>query len=281
MGNNILSAISNIVAFHSNDLNRYASTYLIRINATGEQVEFYVKDSLADSFTRSQPQKDADYAKIFSWLGNQNNPPDVILKGGDAFEIKKIESPKSSLALNSSPPKDRFYKSDPLIVSACRACEKDDWEYKDFFYVIGYAKKGTLKYLFFVHGECYAADKKVYENPIKKIKSALTSSNLALSQTNELGRINKVDPLGITNLRVRGMWAIQNPIEVFNTVYTYDESKSFSLVAIMTTDKYKSLPKEDIATIQTNQSIAIKDMSIKDPNNPAKRLDTKFITTSW
>jgi hypothetical protein len=281
MGNNILSSISNIVSFHSNDLSRYASTYLIRINAVGEQVEFYVKDSLAHSFTKSQPQRDADYAKIFSWLGNQNNPPDVILMGGDAFEIKKIESPKSSLALNSSPPKDRFYKSDPLIASACRVCEKDDWEYKDFFYVVGHAKKGILKYLFFVHGECYAADKNVYETPIKAVKSALASGSLALSPTSELGRINKVDPLGITNLRVRGMWAIQNPIDVFKGDYTYDESKSFSLIAVMTKDKYESFPKGDIAAIEKNGSITIKNILIKDPNNPAKRLDAKLITTSW
>jgi hypothetical protein len=282
MGNSVLSAMNNIVRFHNNDLSKYASSYLIRINAIGEQLEFYVKDALADSFTKSQLQKDAEYSNVFSWLGNQNNPPDVILKGGDAFEIKKIESPKSSLALNSSPPKDQFNRSDPQIVKACRECENSHWDHKDFFYVIGYAQKGVLKNLFFIHGKCYAANKNIYEKPVNAVKSALTSGDLELSETRELGRVNKVDPLGITNLRVRGMWEIKNPIVVFQDIYSYDKTKNFSLIAVMTKGKYyNSMPQEDIDAVENNALINIKDVNVKDPNNPAKRLDAKMITSSW
>ena len=42
--------------------------------------------------------------------------------------------------------------------------------------------------------------------------------DVEFSETNELGRVNKVDPLGITYLRIRGMWGIENPIKVFNYV---------------------------------------------------------------
>ena len=51
MANNILRAILNIAAFGNNDLRSYASTYLNRINAVGEQLEFYIKDAVATSFT--------------------------------------------------------------------------------------------------------------------------------------------------------------------------------------------------------------------------------------
>ena len=103
MANNILQAILNIASYKNNDLKSYASTYLNRINAVGEQLEFYIKDAIASSFKLSQNKKEEEYSKVFSWLGNQNHPPDIIIKNGDAFEIKKIESLKSALALNSSP----------------------------------------------------------------------------------------------------------------------------------------------------------------------------------
>jgi hypothetical protein len=50
-----------------------------------------------------------------------------------------------------------------------------------------------------------------------------------------------MDPLGITNFRIRGMWEIENPLRVFSYVYSLDERKSFSLAAILTKEKYTSL----------------------------------------
>src|SRR3990167_9371197 len=112
MAPNVIRAILNIASYKNNDLKSYASTYLIRINAIGEQLEFYIKDAIASSFKLSQPKKEEEYAKVFSWLGNQNHPPDLIIKDNDAFEIKKIEGFKSSLALNSSPPKNKLHADD-------------------------------------------------------------------------------------------------------------------------------------------------------------------------
>jgi hypothetical protein len=283
MGNNAISAILNIAKFHNNNLKVYSSTYLNRINAVGEQLEFYVKDSLANSFKLSQNKKDFAYSKVFSYLGNQNNPPDMILKKGDAFEIKKIESPTSSLALNSSPPKDRLYSSDPRITESCRKCEQ--WSVKDLFYVIGYAKKGILNYLFFVHGLCYAADKSIYEKihePLKKeITSILDSRGLESGKTIELGKVKKVDPLGRTELRIRGMWSIKNPINAFSGICKLDKSKKFSLFSLIKKDKYDSFPPKDIEMLEKTKSIKVEDVEIKDPNNLAKNLDAKLIRIEW
>lgn len=285
MGNNIIAAIGNIVSFHDNNLRDYASTYHIRINAVGEQLEYYVKDSLANSFTGAKAEKENEYSRVFSYLGNQNNPPDTILANGDAFEIKKIERPKSSLALNSSPPKNRLYSRDSRITQACRECDGGDWENKDLFYVIGHTSGGNLKYLFFVHGLCYAANKEVYERVESAVRDgtsdALEGTGLELGETRELGRINRVDPLGITYLRIRGMWGIDNPLKVFEGIYEYDDGDDFSLIAIIKSDKYASFPKDDRSVIENNDEINIEDVEIRDPNNPANRLNAKLITSGW
>ena len=58
MPGNILRAILNIASFKENSLKSYASTYLNRINAVGEQLEFYIKDAIASSFKLSQNKKE-------------------------------------------------------------------------------------------------------------------------------------------------------------------------------------------------------------------------------
>ncbi len=281
MGNNILRAILNIASYKNNDLKSYASTYLIRINATGEQLEFYIKDAIASSFRLPQNKKEEEYLKVFSWLGNQNHPPDIIIKNSDAFEIKKIESLKSDLSLNSSSPKDKLLAKDIRITADCKKCDNGNWIEKELFYVIGNAKKGVVNYIFFVHGTCYAADHSVYEKvyqPIKKeIDSALDSLGLEKGDTKELGKVKRVDPLGITKLRIRGMWTIENPLKVFKDSCKLENNK-FHLFAILTKEKYLSYPKEDIKEIESNKFTSVKDVKIKDPNNPAKLLEAKLIT---
>ncbi len=281
MAPNILTAINNIVAFGSNDLKSYASRYLIRINAIGEQLEYYTQDAIADSFKLSQDKKEEAYSKVFSYLGNQNNPPDMIIKNGDAYEIKKIESPKSALALNSSPPKDKLLSSDIRITSACKNCESEEWSEKDLFYVIGHATKGEIRYLFFVQGTCYSAKHEVYDRihmPIKEeVDSVLDSLNLEKGKTVEIGKVKRVDPLGITELRIRGMWQIQNPLRVYENLCEVKDKEKFHLFTLMKKEKYNSFPKEDRKTIENNGDISVKDIKIKDPNNPANMIEAKLI----
>ena len=282
MAPNILRAILNIAAFGNNDLRSYASTYLIRINAVGEQLEFFIKDAIATSFKLPQAKKQTAYSQVFSYLGNQNNPPDMIIKNSDAYEIKKIESPFSSLALNSSPPKDKLRAEDIRITDACRRCESLAWKEKDLFYVIGNAKGGIVRSLFFIQGTCYAANHEVYDKvhePIKKeIDSVLDSLGLEKGNTVELGKVKKVDPLGITELRIRGMWSIQNPLKIFGKLCPLENGNKLNLFALIRKEKYISFPKEDIRELENNQNISVKDVKIPDPNNPAKLVESKLIT---
>lgn len=282
MSPNLLTAIKNIADFENNDLRNYSSTYLVRINAVGEQLEFYVKDALCGSFRFPHQEKEARYREVFSLLGNQNNPPDAIIRGGDAFEVKKIQTLSASLALNSSPPKDRLHQDDPRVTEACRRCEGGNWNTKDMFYVVGCTQNSKVKYLFFVHGRCYSAEKEVYERIATQLKRGIEGSGIeGSSQTAELGRINKVDPLGITNLRIRGMWMIENPLKVFSGVYRFDSSRPFSLIALMLKAKFDSFPREDIDAIRNDNRIELETVEIRDPNNPAELMDAELITLGW
>jgi hypothetical protein len=283
MESNLLRAILNISSFRNNDLKSYSSTYLIRINAVGEQLEYYVKDALASSFEFPHNKKKERYSEVFSWSGNQNNPPDFIVKGGDAFEVKKLESLGGSLALNSSPPKNMLRSTDIRITGDCRQCDGGKWKEKDIFYTIGSAKKGKMRYLFFVHGRCYAANHSVYDKihePIKKeVGSAIENLGFETNNTVELGKVKRVDPLGITELRIRGMWSIQNPLRVFEDHCGLGNNK-FQLFALLTKEKYLSYPPEDIKALEAKKDISIEDIEVCDPNNPAKMLKSKLITFS-
>ena len=217
---------------------------------------------------------------MFSYLGNTNNPPDSILRGGDAIEVKKIENKSSSLALNSSYPKAKLYSNSSMITDACRNCEK--WEEKDIIYAIGTcSKENKLTSLIFIYGEDYAAENKIYENVKTKIKLGIeTIGGLDFSETNEIGRVNRVDPLGITYFRIRGMWGIENPIKVFDYIYKSDNTKQFNFMALINEDKYNSfLNKGELEDLEKKiKDLEIKNVKIKNPNNPAQLRSAKLIT---
>ena len=185
------------------------------MNNMGESLEMFVKDIFCNSLGENDLKKKKQiYEEYFSYTGNQNNPPDIMIKLGDAIEVKKIESNGNTVALNSSYPKNKLFSNSPMITKACRDCEK--WTQKDMLYVIGNLREDQIKSLWFIYGDCFAADKEIYERIKNRISIGLEDlSGVELSQTNEIGRINKVDPLGITNLRIRGMWQIDHPSKIF------------------------------------------------------------------
>lgn len=286
---NVLTAIRSIVEFKNNDLKDYSATYHNRINQVGQQLEYYVKDAICDLFKSVKNQDELAYSRgVFSYSGTQNNPPDIIIANGDAFEIKKIENLKSTLALNNSPPKDQLHSDDPRITKECRKADGGNWKSKEMFYVVGCApkkQKGMLKYLFFVHGRCYAAERETYERLASRLKSnikpIIESESQEITKTIELGRINRMDPLRITNFRIRGMWEIENPIRVFSYLHGVDERKSFSLAALMTKEKYDSFPKDIRDSIENDKRIISKIVQVKNPNNPAQLLEAQLVTSWW
>lgn len=276
---NILIAISNLIENPIRDLvSYYRSTN--RANNMGDALELYVKDIFCNSTSINDiNEKNRIYEENFSYIGNQNNPPDIIIKGGDAIEVKKIESIRSSLALNSSYPKDKLHSNNPMITSACRECEQ--WDTKDIIYTIGVSNNNHLKALWMIYGDCYAANKETYEEIRDRISRGINNlPDVEFSETNEIARINRVDPLGITYFRLRGMWGIENPIKVFNYVAPIDENAEFNFNAIILTEKYTSFSEVDRQRIEglVGENFSIRDVQIKSPNNPARLLNAKILT---
>ncbi|CAA6810140.1 MAG: Type II site-specific deoxyribonuclease() [uncultured Sulfurovum sp.] len=119
---NILRAFINIVENYQVNINSLTHGNN-RANNMGEGLEAYIKDVFAGTINESDEQRKLEqFEKVYSFQGNKNNPPDLMLKNSDAIEIKKLESKNSAIALNSSYPKAKIYADSPMITKACRAC---------------------------------------------------------------------------------------------------------------------------------------------------------------
>ena len=278
---NILEAIYNISLLDDlvvNDIT-FGSN---RATSVGDGLETFVKDSLANTFGDIDKKERINrYQSVFSYQGSSRTPPDLMIRNGDAIEVKKVESITTDLQLNSSHPKAKLFATSSLINKHCKECE--DWEVKDFIYAIGHLPKGskTLSSLWFIDGSVYAADEKLYLN----LKEALTESiesteNIDFSPTNEIGRVNNVDPLKITNLRIRGMWLLQPPFKVFDYVHKYDKTKKFQCICILPNTKYEVFPNSSKEKLEKSELISITDIQVQNPNNPSTMIGCKMIKIS-
>jgi hypothetical protein len=275
---NIIQPFINIVNNYQQDITAITNGNN-RANNMGEGLEHYIKDMFANTHNiKDETLRLQKLSKIYSYQGNKNNPPDLMLENSDAIEIKKLESKKSAIALNSSYPKAKLYANSPMITKACKECET--WDEKDMLYAIGYTKQSALKSLWLVYGDCFCADKETYERIKNTISDGITTiQDVEFTETKELGKVKKVDPLGITDLRIRGMWHIDNPNKTFSYIYKYDDTKDFQLICLMKKDKYDSLSQDDKKVIENidNDNLEVKDVKIKNPNNPVQLIDAKLL----
>lgn len=250
-----------------------------RANQMGDALEGFVKNAFAGCLGVSDVRTiNQNHSTTFSYLGNSTNPPDAILRNGDAIEIKKIKSiDTSQLQLNSSYPKNKLFSNNSKICKACKNCE--EWSEKDMLYVIGQVSGTELKNIFFVYGDLYCDTHEVYENLENRIKEGLESlEGVEFSKTKELGRVNKVDHLGISDLRVRGMWLIKTPFLHFNYLTEEIIDYTFKLVALIPENKYNSF--DNIAEFENFcnlNGVEIKNEMIPDPQNPANLINAKLI----
>lgn len=276
---NIINAIINLV---NNPISHLTNYYQgrNRANNAGDALEEYVKDMFADTFELPEDERLEKISNTFSYLGNNSNPPDAMLRGGDAIEVKKIESFGSALALNSSYPKHTVKSSSSMISRACKDAE--EWDEKDIIYIVGIVDKNTnkLRQLCMVYGLDYCASEECYSRIKSTIKNGVESiPNVEFAESRELGHINRVDPLGITYMRIRGMWGIENPLKVFNYIYTRDVNFDFSLMCIINEDKWSSFNNtEDLISLSEDvEKLTIENVRIKNPDNPANLIDAKLI----
>lgn len=244
----------------------------------GEGLENYVKKAYAECL---QEQKKAlckkAIEKAFSYTGGQNNPPDGMLQGGDALEVKKSDS-GAQIQLNSSFPKKKLTINDSKINNKCREAEGGQWTSKDMVYIVGRVPDKILKSLFFVYGDCLAADDPIYQKPLDSISASAANYGDQVKETKEIARISNVGVLGNAHLRVRGMWLLDI---AFKDIYPPDKTANLNVICLMRKEKYEKFPEkdrqeiEDIANIKPN--IEISDRKIDCPDNKGKKIDVKLI----
>lgn len=186
--------------------------------------------------------------------------------------------------MNSSYPKDYLYSSSTLITQKCRDCEDEfgGWIKKDMIYAIGNVVKNKLRVLWILDGACYCADQSLYSSVKNIIHDGIEDIiGIESKKTKELGKINKIDELGITNLRIRGMWSIQHPMKVFSSIIgEYDENINLQVYCLVLKEKYDILPskdKESLLKYVNNQSLLIENVKIKNPNNINDSLDAVLL----
>ena len=275
---NIIDAVCTLVKRGDNRLIE-AQGGSNRINAMGYALEDYVKNLFANSFDCLERERLEKWSETFSYLGNDANPPDIMLKGGDAIEVKKIQSDNAALALNSSQPKHTLLITNPLLSNACR--EAEAWDEKDIIYAVGVVSGNRLKHFCMVYGREYCASSECYERIRQSIKHGVeTSAGVEFAQTRELGRVNRVDPLGITYLRIRGMWHIENPWKVFDYVYRRNLNAEFNFMSIINRTKWDALPNRGaLVELQSSfPSLKLADVRVHDPDNPARLNDAVLIS---
>lgn len=74
------------------------------------------------------------------------------------------------------------------------------------------------------------------------------------------------------------MWQIQNPLNVYKEFCKIRDTEKFHLFALMRKEKYNSFPKEDSKKLESNRDVLVKDIKIKDPNNPVRFVEAKLIS---
>ena len=287
MKTNVLVALSNLLENENNELiNVYKGITYNRANNMGDALEYYIKDLFCSSLgIRDFCKKDEIYSEYLSYLGNSNNPPDFIIKQSSAVEVKKIEKLSfGDIALNSSHPKDYLYSDSTLINQSCKNCENEfgGWNKKEMIYAIGNVVEEKLRMLWFLDGACYCAEQEVY----MKVKNIIHDGVRAIDgvefeNTKELAKVKKIDALGITNLRVRGMWSIKHPMKVFTSLVDgYDNTSNLQIYCLLLKEKYELLPNDDKERLKkylNNNTLTIEEVKVKNPNNPAKFLEAVFL----
>ena len=99
---NILEAIINISKLEDLNIDEVILGNNRAVNM-GEGLESFVKNAFSNAFgIDDKNEKNRIYNQYFSYEGSKRTPPDLMLRGGDALEVKKTETLTTELQLNSS-----------------------------------------------------------------------------------------------------------------------------------------------------------------------------------
>ena len=235
------------------------------LGSAGKPFELFAKNMFAGCLGALSSHVDDAWERAFSWLGSLNAPPDFMIWGGDAVEVKQ-QTGISQIALNSSPPKQTLKFDDPRIEEGCRRCEV--WTEKDFIYFIGKTNSEYVEALWIIDGRVMADSADKYDLIFDKL--SVTITNLGGQPTNELGRLNEVDTLKSSSLRVRGMWSIEHPARTFSDYLVPVSNGKFVLNVLVSASKWDAYPLEELTALSdlTGLGVVVNRITIPDSTHP-------------
>lgn len=288
---NTLTAYYNVLTFNSSKLPPIIQKKGGSANKAGDAFEVFVKDMYCVEAQKYPYLDDKinNYKNYLSWQGDSSHFPDLIIRGGEGVEPKKMTSANSNLSLNSSYPKDYIYPDTQNLGDI----EETNWTKKPLVYVIGTVpikfnnrrnEESKCSVIWFAFGNTLAADQKVYKDLMESIRNNLSNVHLPrttseFSTTKELGRIKDVDGSGNTNLRLRGMWELANPNTAFKEYLddNFVPSDATAVNLIMLSKDYDECPKKpDFSDLIASNQLIIKEIEIPDPNNENMKLKAKL-----
>lgn len=246
------------------------------LGAQGKPFEIFAKNVFAECLGALSSHVDAAWERTFSWRGSANHPPDFMIRGGDAVEVK-IHSGVGQIQLNSSPPKRTLKVSDPRIQDGCRTCE--NWSEKDFLYFIGKANEEFVEALWLVDGRCIADNAHTYDMIFDKL--ALSVSDLGGEPGNEIGRLNNVDPLNATSLRVRAMWLLEHPARIFQSIFLPPEQDIFVLNILVSAEKWNGYSEKELDAVNALSGHGLNVQRIDIPDSGALGQQHEAVHVSW
>lgn len=279
---NILDAIMNIINDGTFEARRTKDTEN-SINRVGDSLEEYIKDAFSNSFKLENEDRDKAMQQSILYHGNSSNPPDIITSGDDGIviEVKKSDSYRSGLQLNSSMPHSTFNSQDSRITKECKALLGDkEW---DMLYVVGsfVKKKKQIRHLAMVYGSVYCAETSKYQhvdlfvrNKVREIESWLIENIPTArfdTESNELGKLKGIDPRGFCDLRIRGMYTYTSPYVVFNQEFS-SRKDIFDLFVVIPDDIFQKFKNKEefLEFVKNNEDISIKEVNYPDPNDNEK-----------
>lgn len=235
---NILKAIQNLISGHDIHVGEVRES-VNRANSLGEAFEVYIKNVFAGAFGLAGTAYQEKIEEAFSYQGSASNPPDLMIRGGDAIEIKKLQTKDSQIQLNSSFPKNKLHIEDSRIAAEAKSAES--WTEKDILYVVGNvdARAKTVKSMWWVYGDC------LIDEELDSVAERIFLSDALSEEFKKNGEV-RVENLGVAgclSLRFKAEWnlgCLANSLCGNGTSF---------LNVLMREEKYNSFPTQDRAEI--------------------------------
>ena len=151
----------------------------------------------------------------------------------------------------------------------------------DYLYIIGNQKSKELRRITLCYGNCFVACDNDYRDFFDKIKKTITDGDIQgakFHDSKEFGRISEIDPLDFTRLRIRSMFELKNPNDIFKNEIGWQGDEDLVISAIMQKKKFDSFPKKDRDSL--NAAFIITDFKGKNPDDPKEEIDLVLIRYS-